>query len=237
MLSGKNPENEMKKTVVILQSNYIPWKGYFDLINSADEFIFLDDVQYTVRDWRNRNRIKTVTGLKWLTIPIGNKRDRNINEVYFSDERWKQKHLQQLKLAYMQAPYFRDTKDLIEDVYNNPTNSLSEFNQYSIKKIAAWLGIKTVFKDSITFYAKKKSTDRLIDILIKTGATHYLSGPAGKEYIDSNLFEKAGIELEYFDYSGYIEYPQLYPPFVHQVTILDLIFNTGPKAMQYLKSF
>ncbi|MCR6638009.1 MAG: WbqC family protein [Sporocytophaga sp.] len=227
----------MKKTVVILQSNYIPWKGYFDLINIADEFIFLDDVQYTVRDWRNRNRIKTETGLKWLTIPIGNKRDKDINKVYFSDDRWKHKHLQQLKLSYMQAPYFRDTMDLIDDIYKNPTNSLSEFNQFAIAKIAAGLGIKTEFKDSSTFHAKGKSTERLIDILIKTGATHYLSGPAGRGYINSTLFEKAGIELEYFDYSGYLEYPQLFPPFVHEVTILDLIFNTGPKAIQYFKSF
>lgn len=227
----------MKKTVVILQSNYIPWKGYFDLINTADEFIFLDDVQYTVRDWRNRNRIKTETGLKWLTIPIGSKRDKDINKVYFSDDRWKHKHLQQLKLSYMQAPYFRDTMDLIDDIYKNPTNSLSEFNQFAIAKIAAGLGIKTEFKDSSTFHAKGKSTERLIDILIKTGATHYLSGPAGRGYINSTLFEKAGIELEYFDYSGYLEYPQLFPPFVHEVTILDLIFNTGPKAIQYFKSF
>jgi len=227
----------MKKTVVILQSNYIPWKGYFDLINSADEFIFLDDVQYTVRDWRNRNRIKTETGLKWLTIPTGSNRNRTISEVDFTDNNWKQKHLQQLRFHYSKAPYFTDVENLIQDIYNNPTNSLSEFNQYSIRKIAAWLGIKTEFKDSSVFHAKGKSTYRLIDILVKTGATHYLSGPAGKGYIENNLFDKAGIGLEYFDYSDYKEYPQLYPPFVHEVTILDLIFNTGPKATQYLKSF
>jgi hypothetical protein len=237
MLSGKNPENKMKKTVVILQSNYIPWKGYFDLINSADEFIFYDDVQYTTGDWRNRNKIKTEEGTKWLTIPVGDNIKRTIKEVRFENNDWKSKHFQTLKKYYSRAPFYKIALPLINSLYFNEIESLSEYNQFAIKEISNWLGIKTTFNDSSIYAPEGDKISRLIDILIKTKATEFLCGPAVKNYLNQESILEKGVSLRYFDYSGYREYNQLFPPFIHEVSILDLIFNEGEHSIEFLKSY
>src|SRR4051812_44672429 len=115
----------MSKTVVILQSNYIPWKGYFDLINIADEFIFYDDVQYTRLDWRNRNKIKTSEGLKWLSIPIGNNMDLKICEVEMKSQAWKKKHKKSIEQNYSKAKHFEEYKFILENIYLSKINNLS----------------------------------------------------------------------------------------------------------------
>lgn len=237
MLSGKNPENKMKKTVVILQSNYIPWKGYFDLINSADEFVFYDDVQYTTGDWRNRNKIKTDEGTRWLTIPVGDNIKRTIKEVRFKNQDWKRKHFHILKKYYFKAPFYETSLPLINKLYSNEIETLSEYNQVTIKEISNWLGIKTIFNDSSIYAPEGDKVGRLIDILLKTKATEFLCGPAVKNYLKKELIEENGISLKYFDYSGYREYNQLFPPFIHEVSILDLIFNTGKDSIEFLKSY
>jgi len=224
------------KTVAILQSNYIPWKGYFDIINDVELFIFYDDVQYTKNDWRNRNKIKTAGGTGWLSIPAGSDKNRLICEVIINDKRWQEKHWKTLFQLYGKAPYFSNYADFLEDFYlNHHWSSLSELNQHLIRYIAGeFLGIKTEFVDSRHFVARGNKQDRLLDLLKNTGATQYISGPAAKNYIEADQFSSAGIELIWKDYSNYPEYPQFYPPFEHGVTVLDLLFHTGPEASHYI---
>lgn len=228
-----------RKKVAILQSNYIPWRGYFDIINMVDEFVFYDDLQYTSRNWRNRNSIKTSHGLKWLTIPCGVSRSRLICEVELKDEHWQYKHWQSIFLNYKKATYFNIYSSFFEDFYlNNTWTNLTELNHYLIKAIAKdILGIQTKFIDSRQFDCKFRKEERVFEILDKTKATHYLSGPAAKEYLHEEKFRNRGIELEWMDYSNYPEYSQLYPPFEHRVSIIDLIFNEGPNAKRFMKSF
>ncbi len=108
-------------------------------------------------------------------------------------------------------------------------------NQYLIKEIAQqYLGIRTDFLSTDSLNISGKKTERLIAICKATGITHYLSGPAAKDYIDPDLFAEAGIELEFKDYHGYPEYQQMYPPFSHNVSILDLLVHTGPDAPFYI---
>jgi hypothetical protein len=231
-------EQEMKgKTVVILQSNYIPWKGYFDLINLADEFIFYDDVQYTRLDWRNRNKVKTSDGLKWLSIPVGYDMNLKISDVEMKNQIWKKKHRKTIEQNYSKAPYFTEYKHLLEYLYENSISNLSEYNQCCIKYLSEILGIKASFSNCTDYEPEGYRTERLINILKKAGAARYISGPSAKNYLQEDLFKEAGIDLEYISYEGYPEYPQLHGPFVHQVSVIDLIFNTGKEATRYMKSF
>lgn len=222
--------------VATIQSNYIPWKGYFDIIRDVDTFVFLDDVQFTVRDWRSRNRIKTKDGLKWLTVPVGSDTRRLIHEVAIPHGDWQAEHWGVIRQSYGKAPFFSHYRELFEEFYlGERWTSLSAMNQHLTRRIAReCLGITTTFRDSREFEAQGRKLDRLVDLIRKAGATSYLSGPSARDYIDDARFEAEGIALEYMDYSGYPEYPQLYPPFEHAVSVLDVLFNVGPDAPYYL---
>ena len=226
----------MKNTVVILQSNYIPWKGYFDLINDADLFIFHDDLQYTKNDWRNRNKIKDKRGLEWLSIPVGSDEHRLICEVKINDSSWQKKHWTRLKDCYSSTPYFHAYKNFFEGIYLDTTwGNLSELNQTLIKRIShEILNISTVFADSREYNLIHRKQERVLELLAKSGAERYISGPSAKAYIDENRFNDIGIEIIWKDYSNYPEYPQTHPPFEHGVTILDLLFNVGPEAPWFI---
>jgi len=224
------------RKVVINQSNYIPWKGYFDLIHDADVFVFYDDVQFTVRDWRNRNRIKTPEGLIWLTIPAGTDRNRLICDVALDQDGWQRKHWETIRRCYCRAPFFEKYEALFRPVYlDRKWATLSELNQFLIKLVARdCLGITTAFLQSSDFMIEGKGQDRILNLLRAVEADVYVSGPAGKAYLDPDRFQREGIGLIWKDYSGYPEYPQIHPPFEHAVTILDLLFHTGPDAPSYI---
>ena len=226
--------------IAILQSNYIPWKGYFDLINMVDEFVLYDDMQYTRRDWRNRNKITTPQGLKWLSIPVEvkGKYFQKINETLVSDKSWSAKHWQTIKQFYSKAPFFKDYEGIFEDFYiNNREEYLSLINSRLIELVNSILGIQTKITWSSDYRLLGGQTEKLLGICQQAGADVYLSGPTAKDYFDEALAEKMGIKVEWMDYSGYPEYRQLQSPFEHGVTILDLIFNEGPNAKKFLKSF
>lgn len=222
--------------VVINQSNYLPWKGYFDLIHDADLFVFYDDLQFTKNDWRNRNKLKTPRGAAWLTIPVGKHLDRLICEVALPAEGWAAAHWRAIEQNYRAAPYFaRYAPPLQEALLGRPWQNLSDLNQHLVRLIAHdVLGIKTRFADSRSYQLTAKKQDRVFELLRAVGATTYLSGPAAKAYLEESRFVDAGIELIWKDYGGYPEYPQLHPPFEPAVSILDLIFNTGPAAPHYI---
>jgi len=222
--------------VAILQSNYIPWKGVFDMINQVDKFVFFEDVDYTKRDWRSRNNIKTANGDVWLTVPVKKApRGTKIHEIeLFNDGKWQKKHINNIKLAYSKAKFFKEFEWIIEEIYTNQTwEKLSEFNIFVTKLLCRVLDIKAEFINSVELATTGTKDDKLLDICKKIGATHYLSGPAAKDYINDDKFKKAKIKLEYMNYT-YPEYQQLYGEFNHYVSVLDLIFNCGPQAKDFI---
>ena len=228
------------KKVAILQSNYIPWKGYFDLINQVDEFIIYDDVQYTKRDWRNRNKIQTPHGLKWVSIPVEVKGRylQRINEAKISDKNWSRNHWNIIEQNYSNAKYFKDYKSIFEDLYlNNNDFLLSQINYKFIIEINKILGINTTIRWSEEFDLIDGKSDKLLGICKDCNADIYLSGPAAKNYLDEGIFKTSNIKIEWMDYNNYPEYRQLFSPFEHSVTILDLIFNEGDNATKFMKSF
>lgn len=219
-------------TVVILQPSYIPWRGFFDLIHDADVFVFYDDVQYDKHGWRNRNRIKTIQGTQWITIPINAK--GNVSEgVLVKDARivatqdWAKKHLMSLRQSYVKAPFFKTHFPFVESLYDKKHELLADFTIESTIAIARALGIEhTRFVRSSELGVGGGKTERLVNIVKHFGANRYISGPSARDYIESNLFEGAGIQLDYKNYR-YPEYEQVHPPFDPQVTILDLVFMKG----------
>ena len=220
----------------IVQSNYIPWKGYFDIIHEVDVFVFLEDVQYTRRDWRNRNKLKTPGGIKWISVPIIRGTDQMIYETKIDySQDWREKHKKTIHHSHASSEYYDNYKEDILGIYTKKYETISELNIAAIKKISALLGIiETDFVNSKDLNTSGTKDDKLIEICQKVGANHYLSGPAAKDYIVKDKFEKAGIALEYKDYSGYPEYKQLWGEFNHFVSVIDLIFNCGEEASNYI---
>jgi len=230
----------VNKKVAVVQSNYIPWKGYFDLINLVDAFILYDTAQYTRRDWRNRNRIKTQNGLIWLTIPVEvkGKYSQKIKDTLISDIGWNRTHWKTITHNYSKAKYFSRYKEQFEELYLGCQEKyLSLINYRFLVAICEILEIKTRICWSMDYKLTEGKTERLVGLCKQVGATEYISGPTAKGYMDEDLFETEGIRLEYMDYSGYPEYNQLYPHFEHAVSIIDLIFNEGPDAPKYMMSF
>jgi len=225
------------KKIAISQPNYIPWKGVFDLINQVDVFVFLEDVQYTKADWRSRNKIITDNGTKWLSVPVNSK--GKYHQMIYEAEicrktDWQQQHFNLFRRYYRKAKYFYDYEWLLEDFYKAKSwNHISDFNMYSTKTIANLLNIKTEFISSLTLNCSGTKDDKLISICKKAGADYYLSGPAARNYIIPEKFEKENIQLKYMQYI-YPDYEQVFQPFDHYVTVLDLIFNCGENAAYYI---
>lgn len=215
------------KKVAILQSNYIPWKGYFDIINSVDTFIIYDEVQYTKNDWRNRNLINSLQGLQWLTIPVRvDGLDQKINKTEISFSKWNKKHWNTLVANYGKSQNFKDLKDQFEDLYlGHETKLLSEINKRFIEAINLLFGIKTKILDSRELDLNGDKNERLLEAVEKVGGDIYLSGPSAKNYLNEAIFEKSNIAVEWKSYIEYPEYNSMHNNFHHGVSILDVIFN------------
>ena len=215
--------------VAVIQSNYLPWKGYFDIINDVDVFCFYDEVKYTKNDWRNRNKIYSRNGLQWLTVPIYKDAIREkISKVKLADEYWQKLHYNLLFNVYKSAKYYHQLELFSRDFYlDKKWQHLSEFNQYSIKKIADYIGIRTQFVNSANYELKGGKIEKLVNLLVKLNATEYVTGPTAKEYLSGyeKLFQQKGVKVIYKNYDGYPSYPQLNRPFQNNVSIVDLIAN------------
>lgn len=225
------------KRVAVLQSNYIPWKGYFDIIHDVDTFIFYDDVQYTTNDWRNRNRIKTRSGPQWLTIPVGKHMHRRVCDVTLPEgSDWAETHWRRIEASYHTAPHFEPYRAYFEEFFlHREWTWLSEFNQALVAGISSdLLGLATRFERSTDYPLDGAKGARLIQLLQLAGADHYVSGPAARSYISKEHFHEAGIDVTWKDYAGYPQYPQLHGGFQHDVSILDVLFHTGPEAAQHI---
>ena len=235
-----SPLAAQTRKLAVLQSNYIPWKGYFDLINEVDEFVLYDDMQYTSNDWRNRNRIKTPQGPIWLTIPVATKGHfgQPICDVKVVNDLWRRKHWVALTLNYARAPHFQRYRAAFEALYLDSTEDrLSAINFGFLQTVCDILGIKTRLSWSMDCALDGDRNERLVGLCRQFGATHYRSGPAARAYLDAARFTQAGIDVSYVDYAGYPNYTQLFGDFVHEVSVLDLIFNEGPDAPRFMKSF
>jgi WbqC-like protein family len=220
----------------MIQSNYIPWRGYFDFIDDCDLFLYYDDVQYTHRTWRNRNRIKTDRGPIWLTVPVVHDQGTLIQDARIDyGTRWLDKHIRSLTLAYGKAPHFAAYADAFFELLRGRTETISELNVRICKWIMSQLGIHTQTRMSREFGIAGDKLDRPLLLARHLAATTYLSGPTAKPYTDAEGFRAAGIALEFKRYD-YPEYPQLHGAFEPNVTVLDLLFNCGPDARRYLKS-
>jgi hypothetical protein len=224
--------------LAVIQSSYIPWKGYFDLIRAADQFVLLDDVQFTKRDWRSRNRIKTKDGSAWLSIPVhtSGRYSQRIEDTTISDPDWAKRHWDTIRHSYVRAPFFETLAPLVEPLYMNPVSDrLSLVNHAFLVTICGLLGITTPISWSAAYRTRDDRNERLIDICHACDATEYLTGPSAVAYLDDAAFRAAGITIRVADYGGYPEYAQPHPPFDHFVSALDLLFCTGPRAIDYMK--
>lgn len=223
--------------VGVIQSSFIPWRGYFDFIASVDLFIFHDDLQYTKGDWRNRNRIKTSQGSKWLTVPVSyHKTSQLICETCIDNStNWRRDHQNQWHQHYAKTEYFEDVVQLLRDMGNADDLTISQLNVRQIRSICAYLAINTPLMFSSDLKLEGTKTDRLIQIMKAVGGKIYLSGPSADDYLDKALFKHNGMQLEYKSYE-YDAYPQLWGDFDGAVTVLDLIANCGPNAQKLLRS-
>jgi hypothetical protein len=220
----------------IVQSNYIPWRGYFDLIDDADVFVFYDDVQYTDQDWRNRNRIKTQNGPMWLSVPVLHDITTLIQDARIDYKRpWVDKHVRSLSQAYGRAPFFHSHASELFEILQHRPETISSLNVGVCRWAMAKLGISTRVHMSSEFAASGDRQGRLIEIIRTLGADCYVSGPSARSYLDARRFEAAGIALEYKAYK-YSPYPQLHGQFEPNLSVVDLIFNCGDASRTYLKS-
>lgn len=225
------------KKIAIIQSAYIPWRGFFDLIGRCDEYVIFDSVQFARRHWHNRNCIKTAAGVQWLTIPVISKSrfDQPINEVEIA-EPWAEKHWRGIELAYKRAPFFKEISAFVQPLYEEAASKklLTDVNELFLRALSTHLGLRTKIVRDTAYPASGIKTERLLSICQAAGATTYLSGPSAKDYLREELFNAAGIEVEWMDYSGYPAYSQLHGPFIPTVSVLDTLFNTGATAPEFL---
>lgn len=221
------------RRVAIVQSNYVPWRGYFDLIRSVDEFILLDDAQYTRRDWRNRNRIKSPDGTRWLSIPVqvSGRYTQSISETRIADQDWSRSHWDVVRSTYSSAPAFDVHADFIQELYASaPSPFLSDINRHFLESVNDVLGIDTPLVDSRVYAPQGGKDERLLDLCLKAGAAEYVSGPSARAYLDEQRFEAAGVQVAWFEYGPYPGYEQVHPPFIPEVSILDVLLCGGADA-------
>ena len=227
------------KRIAILQSCYLPWRGYFDIIGLADVFVVYDDVQYSKNHWHNRNRIRTYSGVPWITIPVSLPFGfrTKMEEVRIA-KRFAKKHWRSILQSYARAEFFKKYERYFESLFirANDIELLSEVNLLFLKEISALLGLKTKFVLSRDLGVEGGQSERLLSICQSLDANRYLSGPAAKSYLKTEIFEEAGILVEWMDYSDYKPYNQVWPGFEPAVSIVDLIFNIGPSAIDFMKS-
>jgi hypothetical protein len=225
--------------IAIIQSCYVPWRGFFDLIGRCDEYVMFDHTQYTKRHWHNRNRIKTAAGVEWLTIPVITKgRFEQLIDQVEIEKPWAEKHWRTIEHAYARAPFFPTLGPVVRGWYERAAKEalLTEVNAIFLQEIGGLLGLSTRLVRDGAYPAEGAKTEKLLHIVQAAGADRYLSGPSAKAYFDEAMFTGAGISVEWMSYDRYAAYPQLHGDFEPAVSILDLLFNTGSDASRYLSA-
>jgi hypothetical protein len=223
-------------TVGIIQSNFLPWRGYFDFIREVDTFIILEDVQYTKRDWRNRNRLRSTDGrTQWLSVPVVAHRNTKIDEATIDHQQgWPGKTIGFLEHNYGKAPYFNKYFGEIKSILQSDVRLLADLNFQLIKAICGWLNIETELLRSSKLASAGVREAKLISLVKSVNGSKYLSGPAAKDYIIEDNWRDNHIELAYKNYDGYPVYSQIVEPFVPDVSIIDLLFMAGDDAPDFI---
>lgn len=226
--------------IAIAQPTYLPWLGYFDLLDQADQFVFLDSVQFEKRSWQQRNRIKTPTGLQWLTVPVisRGKREQRIVDVEIGAEFWRD-HLRSIEMNYRRAPFFERYYGVLSDLMRSAASSsnLATLTIHLLRWFAEVMGIGTPTLRSSELPVQGKRTELLAEICGSLGATTYLSALGSAEYLVNELpvMTERGIEVAFQHYQ-HPEYSQLFPPFQPYASALDLLFNEGENALAIIRS-
>jgi hypothetical protein len=230
----------MTISAAIMQPNYIPWRGYFDLISRVDKFVFFDDVQYTTKDWRNRNKIKTKEGDLWLTVPVKTtgRMGQLISEVEIDNStEWQKKHFNSIVWNYRKAPFFKDYELLLESIYLlRRWELLVDLNIESTKLISRALNINVEwYRSSELAVDGDKNGERAINICQKIGADSFINGPTARAFINEELFNKNKIKNQYIEYK-YQNYSQQFDNFSSSVSILDVLFNCGVDSQKMISA-
>jgi hypothetical protein len=232
------------KRVTLLQSNYLPWRGYFDFMAKCDEFIIYDSRQYTVNDWRNRNQVKTRDGVRWITVPVITKGrfGQRITDAEVVDHKWIKSHLATVAAALGKAEFGKQTLEVLDECYelSVKTRSLHEINVGFLEAIHTALGLECRLTDDSVYGIDEISdlspSAKVAELVQRAGGTRYLTGPRGLDYLDLADFATRGIAVDVLDYSTLGPYPQLFGEFVDHMSVIDLLANAGPKAASYLTS-
>jgi hypothetical protein len=228
----------MDNKVIITQSNYIPWKGYFSTMRHATHIVLYDDAQYTRRDWRNRNKIITPNGPSWLSIPIDvkGKFHQKVNEAKVKDKGWALDHWNKICQNYKKSDNFQQYSKEFETLYTETLKEcefLTDINRQMLQKCIELLDINIEILDSRDFEIHGGKTGKLINICKDLGADEYFTGPAAKGYIDEEMFVENDIKLSYYNLDNFPIYKQLWDGFDHNVSILDMFFNLGDKTKRH----
>ncbi len=229
----------MPRRIAIIQSCYIPWRGYFAIIARCDAFIFLDSVQFTRRDWRTRNRIKTPQGRLWLSVPVRQKGhyDAPIDAIEMAEPDWARTHLRTIEVNYRRAPHFTAVFPALKAAYQAASTEtlLTGVNRRLTAVLCGLLGITTPLLRDIDLLDRARldslnPTMRLVELADVAEASEYLSGPAARDYLDENAFAARGMNVGWMDYSGLPIYPQLWGEFDPALSVLDALLNLGPEG-------
>lgn len=221
----------MSRSVVIHQPDFLPWLGYFHRLLKADLFIALDHVQFvtgTSRSWTHRDMIKTPQGAKWLSLrvqkaPFGTP-IRDILLAPGTD--WRRDNLNMVRENYRKSPYFDEVFPRLEQLYAQPGEAMADMNLASLDLLEEMLDVKTPRLISSQMSPQGASTPMLVDLLKKAGATRYISGQGARAYLETDLFEKAGIELVWQDFRHPV-YPQAHGAFIPMLSSIDALFHCG----------
>ena len=230
----------MLKQIAILQSSYIPWKGYFDIIKKVDEFVVYDIVQFSKNDFRNRNKLVLNGVPTWLTIPVRQKHlHQRIDETEIADGRWAKKHWRSIEQSYKKLAGFESYSEPLRQAYEalGDEKFLTNVNVRLLQTLCSLMRIDTPIRNAADFDLPEDRVERIIGLCKALGADSYLSGPAAKAYLDAEPLSASGIELEWIDYGGYPEYRQKGDVFEHGVSVIDLLFNVGGEFPRFMKSF
>ena len=222
--------------VTIHQPQYLPWLGYLDKIDQAELFVMLDNVQFKKQEWQNRNRIRTAAGWQWMTVPVLQRFGQRVNEVRINTHvRWQATQLRAIEMHYARAPFCKSYLTALHELLQRPWDRLADLNLMVLRWLLDAFGIKTPIRLASEMVLREEATDRLIDICRLVGATRYLAGAGGGDYLDTGRFAQSGVRLEIQDFK-HPEYRQCYKPFVPALSALDLLLNCGPDARAVLRS-
>ena len=227
------------KTVAIMQPTYLPWLGYFDMMDQSDVFVLLDSVQFDKRSWQQRNRVKTPNGELFLTVPVFSKGKyiQKIGEVEIdTGSGFQEKHIKTIEHSYAKAPYFAEYAEGLATILNKKHRYLVELTAEFIAWLKEILGIQSELVFSSSSATQGSKVELLVSICQQLGADRYISPPGSKTYIEANnLFAAHDIELCYHDYQ-HPTYRQLFGSFVSHLSVLDLLFNQGEQSMPIIRS-